>query len=73
MRCEFEMTKEQLDRLLDACKPVPLIMIHIVPASSPQQRANDAWNSLGREIGFDGMTVQPVSGKGMRFFTAEPV
>jgi hypothetical protein len=59
MRKEFEMTQAQLDNLLDACKPVPLIAIHCGMPSSPQERANDAWRELGDELGFDYMTVRP--------------
>lgn len=71
MRKEFEMSQEQLDKLLDACKPVPCIMIGGVMPRSPQENANDAWKALGEELGFKFMTVQP-SPKGQRFFTAEP-
>lgn len=72
MRREYEMTQEQLDKILDACKPVPYIVVGGVPPRSPQQNANDAWQSLGREMGFDYMTVRPC-GKGDLFFTAEPL
>jgi hypothetical protein len=71
-RHEYEMTEAQLKALLDACKPVPLIAIHTGMPSSPQENANRAWASLGREMGFDSMTVEPVRGKGNRFFTAIP-
>lgn len=40
--------------------------------SSPQENANQAWAELGRRMGFDPMTVQPVEGKNTRFFTAVP-
>ena len=69
-RKEFEMTQEQLDKLLKACQPVPAIMLQCGMPPSPQQTANAAWNALGRELGFDGMTVEPVAGKGSRVFTA---
>lgn len=70
MRKEFEMTEDQLAALLEACKPVRLIMLQCGQPSSPQENANRAWCSLGKEMGFDGMTVKP-TGKGDRFFTAE--
>jgi len=72
MRQEYEMTENQLATILEACRPVPMIMLHIIQPRSPQENANDAWKALGNEMGFDHMTVQPVSGKGNRFFTAEP-
>lgn len=66
------MTQEQLDKILDACKPVPLIAINCGTTHSLQARANSAWKSLGLEMGFDYMTVRG-TGKGDRFFTAEAV
>lgn len=73
MRKEFTMTKEQCEKLLDACKPVPYMVVGGVEPRSPQENANDAWCALGREMGFDGMTVRPVAGKGIEVFTAEVV
>ena len=70
MRCEFEMTQEQLDRILSASKSVPYIAVQCGRPRSPQENANSAWADLGKEMGFRHMTVQP--GKGDRFFTAEP-
>jgi hypothetical protein len=72
MRKEFEMTQADLDNLLSAMKPVPLIAIHCGMPRSAQENANDAWKELGGRLGFDPMTVQP-NGKGNRFFTAEEV
>lgn len=71
MKREYEITQAQLDQLLDAMKPVPLIAIHLGMPSSVQERANDAWARLGDELGFAYMTVEP-STKGDRFFIAEP-
>lgn len=73
MRQEFEMTQEQFDKLMDACKPVPVMYLSGGQPmfTSPQDRANDAWERLGNELGFDHMTVRPVEGKSNKFFTAE--
>jgi hypothetical protein len=71
-RTNYEMTQEQLDKILEACKPVPAMMIGGFAPSSAQENANNAWAALGREMGFDHMTVQPISGKGIRFFSAVP-
>jgi hypothetical protein len=71
-RTEYEMTEADLERILDACKPVPMIMLHIGTPSSPQENANRAWAELGNRMGFDAMTVQPIPSKGTRFFTAIP-
>ena len=69
---EYEMTDAQLQTLLDACKPIPMIYLHC-GMPSLQERANDAWNKLGEELGFDYMTVRPIQGKSEKFFTAEPI
>ena len=70
MRKHFELTQEQFDEILKACEPVPLIALNCGMPSSPQQNANAAWKKLGKELGFDYMTVKP-SLKGKRFFFAE--
>jgi hypothetical protein len=69
---EFEMTEEQLEKLMVACSPRPAIMLQI-PQISAQERANTAWASLGEEMGFKSETVTPVGGLGPKFFMAEPV
>lgn len=66
------MTDAQLDAILNSCKPVPMIMLHIGSPESPQERANRAWEKLGKEMGFDSTTIQPVEGKDYHFFTAVP-
>lgn len=71
MRKEFEITDEELKELLDACKPVPYIVVGGVIPRSPQENANDAWQRLGTKRGFRFLTVKPIAGKGMKFFTAE--
>lgn len=71
-RVNYEMTEEDLNTLLSQMQAVPMIMIGSIAPKSQQERANDAWESLGRKMGFDYMTVQPISGKGSRFFTAIP-
>ena len=71
-RVEFEMTPEDLDELLDACKPTMVIKIGDYINPGPQENANRAWAELGRKMGFHHMTVQPVREKGNRFFTAVP-
>jgi len=68
---DFEMTQEQLDTLMDAMKPIPMIALQCGEPSSPQARANLAWNALGNTMDFDYKTVRP-NGKGDRFFSAEP-
>jgi len=69
-RTEYEMTQADMDAILDACKPTPVMMIGGSMGSSPQDNANRAWAALGEKMGFDGMTVQP--GKSKFHFTAVP-
>ncbi len=71
MRKEYELTEEQLTTLLEACRAVPAIMLQCGAPASPQENANVAWRRLGKELGFEPMTVKPVAGRGDRFFTAE--
>jgi hypothetical protein len=75
MRKEFELTDEQLAKLLEASRPTPVMFLSggIPMSNSPQENANDAWETLGRELGFRHLTVEPIHGKGRKFFTAEQV
>jgi len=70
---EYEITQEQLDGILDACKSVPYMIIGGVEPLSPQENANRAWEKLGKEMGFDYMTIEPNRPKGNRFFSAQPL
>lgn len=69
---EFEMTQEQLDKLLDSMKVPPMVMLQCGSPPSRQEMANYAWGELGKEMGFSAFSVRP-SSKGDRFFTAEPI
>lgn len=70
-RTNYEMTVEDLNKILEACKPVPAILLQCGNPPSPQESVNAAWEELGKRMGFDHMTVQP-TGYGDRFFTAVP-
>ena len=70
-RTNYEMTQEDLDTLMEAMKPVPVMMIGGTTPRSQQENANAAWERLGEKMGFDSDTVQP-TGKGDRFFSAIP-
>lgn len=71
-RIEYEMTETDLQKILDACRPVPLIMLQCGMPPSRQERANAAWADLGQRMGFDYMSVRP-TGKSDRSFTALPM
>ena len=68
---KYEMTQEQLDKIMKASEPTLMIALQCGPPISQQARANAAWESLGKEIGFDYMTVRPAGGD--RFFYAEEI
>ena len=70
-RTKYEMTATDLAELLEACKSVP-VMIGKFALASPQENANRAWATLGKKMGFESLTVEPINGKGQRCFTAIP-
>jgi hypothetical protein len=74
-RTNYEMSEEDLNKVLDACKPTPVMYIGggIPIGGSQQKNANRAWEELGRKMGFDSTTVQPIPSKGNRFFSAVPL
>lgn len=70
-RTNYEMTGNDLKYLLEACKPVPYMVVDGQEPPSPQENANRAWANLGEKMGFDPMTVEP-SGPDVKYFTAVP-
>ncbi len=71
MRKEYKLNEKQLKDLLEAGKPALMIALNAGMPPSPQENANRAWEKLGKEMGFDSMTAQPIPGKGQEYFTAE--
>ena len=69
-RLNYEMSQKEMDTLLAAMQPMPLIMLQCGTPKGIQERANDAWKVLGDKFGFDHMTVQP-NGSNPLFFSAE--
>ncbi len=72
-RREFEMSEADLDVLLKASSQTRYMVFVGHTPIDPKVIANDAWAALGVKLGFDSTTVQPVAGKGDRFFTARPM
>lgn len=74
MKHEYQMTAEDHAALMEACKPTPAMYLSGGQPmfDSPQENANRAWAQLGLKMGFDAMTVEPISGKPTTFFRAEP-
>lgn len=71
-RTNYEMTEADETALLEACRAVPYIVVGGHAPRSQQENANAAWAELGKRMGFDHMSVQPIRGKGTRFFSAVP-
>ena len=73
MRKQYRMTQVQLAALLAAMRPEPVMYLSGGASMhrSQQDRANDAWCALGREMGFDGMTALPAGTGDDRDFSAE--
>lgn len=71
-RTEYQMSEEQLKVLMSACQTVACIAVGGIAPRSQQENANSAWQHLGVKMGFDSMTVKPINGKGVEFFTAIP-
>lgn len=71
---EYQMSPEDHAALIEACKPVPAMYLSGGQPmfDSPQESANRAWQKLGDKMGFDHMTVEPISGKPATFFRAMP-
>ena len=67
---EYQMSEEDYELIIEACRPIPLIAIHCGTGPSRQEMVNRAWETLGDKMGFDYMTVKP-SKKGRLFFEAE--
>lgn len=73
MRQEFEMTQEEMDKIISINKeggdPVMYLSGGIPLGRSLQEKINDYWKELGQKYGFEPMSVQG-SSKGKLFFTA---
>lgn len=72
MRQNYEMTEDDLDKLLVACQPVPMIALQCGAPRSKYENVNAAWVELGKRMHFDPATVLP-TGKGYRLFSAVPI
>ena len=70
MRKEYELTDDQLSRLYDASKPVPLIALQCGMPASPQEVANAVWKAL-TDMSSNPSSSPRRSPKGDKFFTAE--
>lgn len=69
-RVEFVLTDAEHERIVAASQPVPYMVIGGLP-SSPQEKANRAWQALAQQRGFVWNSVQ--QGRDQRHFTAVPL
>lgn len=75
-RERYHLSAAQMERLLEASKPSPMIMLQCGNPMSPQEKSNLVWISLGKEMGFQAMTVKPDGSGDAHAFTAltvEPI
>jgi hypothetical protein len=70
---EYEMSESDLKKILEAGRPVPCMMIGNYAPPSQQENVNSAWEALGKKMGFNHETVEPIDGKPDRFFSALPI
>jgi len=73
MKQEFEMTREEMDDILQINKDqMPVMLIGgITTGMDLREKINRYWSGLGDKYGFDDATVEP-SAKGELFFLAIP-
>ncbi|MFH2029077.1 MAG: hypothetical protein ABIJ40_00445 [Bacteroidota bacterium] len=61
---KFTFTKEQFDKIVAINKeggdPVMYLSGGTPMGRSKQQKINDYWDELGKELGFDWNTVEPI-------------
>lgn len=74
MRAEFQMTQEEMDRIIQINKeggdPVMYLSGGQPMGRSLQEKINDYWKELGNKYGFEPLSGQ-ASSKGGLYFTAE--
>lgn len=74
MRQEYKMSESQYHELIQQMKSTPVMKIgDYVSGMNQQERANAAWDKLGKEMGFKGETVEHIPGRHHFYFMAEPL
>lgn len=63
-RKKYTLTKEQFEEILKINKegsdPVMYLSGGIPTGKSLQEKINDYWENLGKELGFDWKTIEPI-------------
>ncbi len=70
---EYEITKDELNELLEAGKPTPAMFLSggRPMFGTPQENVDRIWQKLANKYCFIWDTVKPISDKGNEFFTAD--
>lgn len=69
---KYRLTDEQLNRLYDASKSVPYMVIGGVEPSSPRENAERVWRQVAKEHGVEYSTIYPANTGDDHDFLAEP-
>jgi hypothetical protein len=56
---KYRLSEEQMERLLDASIPIPMIMLQCGNPPSVQENVNCAWREIADELGFIWDTAVP--------------
>jgi len=73
-RQNYRLPDDDYQRLLNAGKPVPYLIINGMGPTPPQERANAVWKDVGEKMGFVWDTVSPSAEhpSDPQWFTATP-
>lgn len=68
----YQMTQEELDFILSACKPTPCMEIgNVDTGKSAQENANEAWQILADKYKFKWDTARPDGSDYTKFIAEE--
>lgn len=70
---KYRLTDEQYSLVMEASKPVPLILLQCGTPSSTQQNVNVAWQRVAKEHGCKWDTIAPALDGDPHNFLAEPL
>jgi hypothetical protein len=69
---KYRLSEEQYDKLMEACKPVPYLVVGGYAPVSLQERANTAWQQVAADFKVKWDTIKPAGSDDHDFF-AEPI
>jgi hypothetical protein len=68
----YRMTDAELKNLLEACKPVPYLVIGGIEPRSPAENAFSAWRDIAVRLGYKVETIESAGTGDDHDFMAEP-